>query len=315
MSAEELADVDPVVMNLVVARGIPALAALDIHSYVAMADEWAEDLKSRLPGLERQFYESPETWRNDLAFFRLGLVCWYLDLIKGVAYWEDQRVRGRGVTYTDPSHLFLNGVMDDRRGTCGNMSVLNMVIGRRLGLEVSLACLNSHLICRYDNGIVVHNIETTSTRNGAFSSSTDEELLAEYKLPTKAQECGSGLCALKPHQMLGEFISLRARHLDDTQCYAEADRDYLLARYLFPNNRCLYVSQNQVSIQQSIELFEPGEKGHPIEVSEWLRLLVELAPWKRKQLTVQTTPQQREILNGSYIDVVFAQLQSGNGWL
>jgi len=315
MSAEELADVDPIVMNLVVARGIPALAALDIHNYVAMADEWAEDLKLRLPGLERQFHESPETWRSDLAFFRLGLVCWHLDMIMGVAYWEDQRKHGRGMTYSNASHLFLNGVMDDRRGTCANMSLLNMVIGRRLGLEVHLACLNSHFLCRYENGVVVHNIETTSAGRGGFSSSTDEELLAEYKLPTKAQECGSDLCPLTPHQMLGQFIGLRARHLDDTQRYAEADRDYLLARYLFPNNRYLYISQNQVSVQQSIELFEPNEKGHPIEVSEWLQLLVELAPWKRKQLTVQTTPQQRENLNGSYIDVVFAQLQSGNGWL
>lgn len=315
MSAGELADVDPVVMNLVVARGIPMLASLDVQRYVDIADEWANNLASRLPALEKQFYQSPEHWRNDVAFFRLGLVCWYLDVIQGVAYWEDQRNLSSGMTYTDPSHLFLHGVMDDRRGTCANMSLLNMVIGRRLGLDVSLACLDTHFLCRYERGAVVHNIETTSAGKGGFSSSSDAELLAEFNLPRKAQDCGSDPRALTPHQLLGVFIGLRARHLDDTHRYAEANRDYLLARYLFPNNRYLYISQDQVSVQQSIELFEPGEKGHPIEVCASMRLLVELAPWERRQSATCTSAHQSENLNGSCIDAVFAQVHPGDQWL
>lgn len=78
-SDEELAHFDPVAMNLIVARGIPSLAHLNIDSYVAMADEWARDLWHRLPALEVQFYESPADWQHDLAFFRLGLVAWYAE--------------------------------------------------------------------------------------------------------------------------------------------------------------------------------------------------------------------------------------------
>jgi regulator of sirC expression with transglutaminase-like and TPR domain len=75
------------------------------------------------------------------------LVCWYIDVVLGVAYREDQREAKR-ILYTDPTDLFINGVMDTARGTCGNMALLHVVLGRRIGLPVSLACVGSHFICR-----------------------------------------------------------------------------------------------------------------------------------------------------------------------
>ena len=189
---EELGKVDPVVVNLVVARGIPSLVDLDVGRYVELADQWADDLLGRMPALETEFHKAPGDWRGDFDFFRLGLVCWYVDVVLGVAYREDQRNAAR-ILYTDATDLFLNGVMDTRRGTCGNLALLHVVLGRRIGLPVSLACAGSHFICRFDDGTKTINIDATETGHGGFSSRPDEYVLAQWKLPAKAQACGSDL--------------------------------------------------------------------------------------------------------------------------
>jgi hypothetical protein len=124
-------------------------------------------VRRRLPSAERVFRQTPQDWKNDVNFFRLGVLCGYLEHEAGIAYNEDQRT-ATAVYYTDPSDLFLNGVMDTRRGTCGNMAALHVAIGRRLGWPVSLACVRSHYICRYDDGQVTHNIEATQAGYGGL---------------------------------------------------------------------------------------------------------------------------------------------------
>jgi hypothetical protein len=70
-----LSGVDPLEMNLLVARGLPAFADLEIERYQRQADQWAEDLRQRLPGLEVGFHKRPQDWKNDIRFFRLGELC------------------------------------------------------------------------------------------------------------------------------------------------------------------------------------------------------------------------------------------------
>jgi hypothetical protein len=302
----ELARVDPVEMNLLVARGIPSLPDLDIHRYQRIADAWAEDTRRRLPAAEAAFHQTPQDWKNDVRFFRLGIVCWYVDQVLGIRYREDQRELKR-VLYTDPSDLFLNGVMDTRRGSYGNMATLHVALGWRLGWPVSLACVGSHFICRYDDGEVTHNIEATKNGGGGFHSHPDEYYLQEHRLPGKAVTCGSDLRAVTPREMLGLFFGARGRHFDNTNRLEEAEADYLLARYLFPRSRQLYVAQNQASVQCSMDRFEPGEKGHPTELACCLQDVVHLGPWNRDRL-----PQPfQEKTNDDSIEAFFAALGAG----
>ena len=191
-SNQELRLADPLWMNLLVASGIPLLKDLEIARYQRTADEWAEDLRRRLPRMEAHFHKAPHSWKNDVHFFRLGALCWYVDERLGIRYREDQRDLKR-VLYTDPTDLFLNGVMDSRRGTCGNMAALHVAIGWRLEWPVSLACVGSHLICRYDDGKVAHNIEATNNGKGGFHSHPDEYYLKEHRLTKTAVRCGSDL--------------------------------------------------------------------------------------------------------------------------
>jgi hypothetical protein len=264
-----LARVDPLVRNLLVARSIPALANLDVPRYQATADGWAEGVRSWLPRADQEFHKSPEYWKNDINFFRLGVVHQYLEREVGVEYIEEQRQSTR-ILYTNPSDLFLNGVMDTKRGTCGNMAALHVAIGWRLGWPVSLACVGSHFLCRYDDGKVTHNIEATQSGHGGFKSDPDEYLIEHYGLPPVAVACGSDLRALSPREMLGMFVGLRARHMRDTGRWHEAQQDYLLARWLFPNSRRLYIDGMCLAIGHGNTLFVPGEVGSPHSLTDML---------------------------------------------
>ena len=55
----ELAQVDPLVMNLLVAKSTPGLADLDIARYQKLANQWADGIRSRLPKAERIFRMTP----------------------------------------------------------------------------------------------------------------------------------------------------------------------------------------------------------------------------------------------------------------
>jgi hypothetical protein len=142
-SEEKLAAIDPVVMNLAVAKGILPLADLNIPAYQRTIDLWAKDIERRLPEWMEEFSRRPQDWNNDVDEFRLGLVSYYVAKFLGVRYIEEQRGAVH-VAYTNPSDLFLNGVMDTRRGACGNMALLQVVLGRRLGWPVSVATARWH---------------------------------------------------------------------------------------------------------------------------------------------------------------------------
>jgi Transglutaminase-like superfamily len=268
-SDAELARVDPLVMNLLVAQGIPSLADLDITRYQERADQWADGIRARLPMAERVFRRTPGDWKNDVRFLRLAVLCEYVDRDLGIGYRADQKDL-TAVSYTDPSDLFLNGVMDTRRGTCSNMSMLHVALGWRLGWPVSLACVRWHRICRFDDGTVTYNIEATQTGIGGFKSPPDDYYIAEFGLTPKAISSGSDLRAVSPRELLGIIMGLRGRHMQDTGRRDDAERDYLLARHMFPSNRELYMSATELAVEQSVRMFEPGELGSPQSLADWL---------------------------------------------
>jgi hypothetical protein len=190
--------------------------------------------------------------------------------------------------------------MDNRQGTCGNMSMVYVALAWRLGWPVSLACAGAHFVCRYDDGEVIHNIEATNNTGTVFHSPPDHYYLSEYNLPEKAVRCGSDLCAVTPREMLGLFFGLRARHLSNVNCLREAEPDYLLARYLFPQNRHLHTSQHENAVQYAIQLFEPYEHGHPIELASWLQQVVAIAPWNRHLHQTQPETFHAEALHANF---------------
>jgi len=277
MTKSELATVDPLAMNLIVAKEISTLASLDIAEYQATVNAWTNDFRSRcLPYWERFFHEAPQDFRNDIRYFRFGTVGQYLDLEVGIAYNRDQR-NVKSIRYENPSDLFLNGIIDTNEGTCGNMAALHVAMGWRLGWPVSLACIDSHYICRYDDGDTIFNLESTDTGRGGWSAPDDERLIERDDISSRALACGCDLRALTAREMLGCFIGLRARHTQDIGMLQRddslrllAEQDWLLARYLFPTQRVFYKNQMAVSAMRGERCFDSDEDGHPITFADFL---------------------------------------------
>lgn len=305
MTDDELAAVDPLAMNLTVAKGLPALADLDIGRYQDILNALTMDFARRcLPRWEVEFHKAPHDFENDLRFFRLGMVCQYLDLEAGIEYKRDQR-DVKSIRYTDPSDLFLNGVLDSREGTCGTLAALQVAIAWRMGWPVSLACVNAHFIVRYDDGETVHNIEATTTGRGAFGSDTDEEIVTKWRLPEIALTCGSDLRALRPREMLGVFVGARARHLrdvglaqGDAGIILSSEADWLLARQLFPTNRLLYKEQMLVASRRGYLLFDPDEAGHPNTFAGCLDEINNRKPseWREEVHVTQLSPEEMDAM-------------------
>src|SRR5262249_15794955 len=119
MTDEQLAAVDPIAMNLLVAKGVPALSELNIDRYQRIVNSWVQDFTARcLPEWKPYFHKSPSDYHNDIKYFRLGMVCQYLEQQIGIRYNQDQR-EVTSILYTNPSDVFLNGVLDTGQGTCG----------------------------------------------------------------------------------------------------------------------------------------------------------------------------------------------------
>ncbi|MEX2173840.1 MAG: transglutaminase family protein [Pirellulaceae bacterium] len=315
MSDDELATVDPLAMNLIVARDIPALEGLDVGHYQEILNDLVLDFSRRcLPGWEAAFHEAPQDFENDIRYFRLGMVCQYLELEVGIEYKRDQRDIDR-ILYTNPADLFLNGVFDTHEGTCGSLAALNVAFGWRMGWPVSLACENSHYLLRYDDGETIYNIEATTSGRGGFGSDTDEDIIRKRGLRETAIACGSDLRALRPREMLGTFVGMRARHFQDLGKQAcredlilASEPDWLLARHLFPTNRAIYKHQVVVSAMRGDALFDSDEAGHP---STFAGCLDEIRRSRKKPGYSRATAPQTEACKfpADAIDEFFSALE------
>jgi len=283
---DQLEAADLVEMNLSVAREIPSLKSLDVHRYCRIVDDWTEQFRKWLRGAEKNFHNAPSYFKNDIHFFRVGMLAGYMGKFLGIRYIESHK-KAKEVRYTNPSELFLNGVIDTKWGSCGNMAALHVAMSRRMGWPVSLACAKSHFLSRFDNGKVIHNIEATHLdETGGFTSDPDNICMKVQQIPKKAVECGSDLRSLSAREMMGAFLGLRGRHYIDVKDFDRADLSYSLSRVLFPRHRRAYIAAMAPMFKRGEQLFESDEGGHPNTLSQCFRELF----WNDHFKTPRTSP-------------------------
>lgn len=262
---DELEKIDVLELNLAVSRKVKGQENTDYSHYCNTVDKWTSQFSLKLREAEQLFNNSPHIWKNDIDFFRMGMLSSFLEHEIKIAYNEKQKYI-KAIRYKNLGDLFLYGLIDTKMGTCATMPTLHVAIGRRLGWPVSLACIGHHFVCRFDNGEKVYNLETTATDRGGYSLGTDKECIQWYSIPEQAIKSGSDLRSFSAREMLGTFIAFRARHYNDTGHTELADCDYALARWAFPKNRLIYTNSFALSIWRGSQLFEPREPGHPLSV-------------------------------------------------
>ena len=126
------------------------------------------------------------------------------------------------------------------------MAMLHVVLGRPLVFRFRSRASDHTFFADSTTGHKTFNIEATQAGERGFSSQSDEYELEKHGVSAKAVRCGSDLGRVTPREMLGLFFALLPRHFDNTNRTAEAEPDYLFARYLFPMNRQLYLTQNEL---------------------------------------------------------------------
>jgi len=151
LTEEDLASLDSAEVNLLVARGIPSLTNLDIPHYQAILDSWAAEVQARIPLGEMTFWQSPH-----------------------VRY-KESHVNLQSVRYTNPSDLFINGVIDTREGTCGNLAVLHVALSA------------GGLVGRFTWRVQVHtsSAATMTARSSTTSRRPEPVRAASCRGPTK----------------------------------------------------------------------------------------------------------------------------------
>lgn len=82
-------------------------------------------------------------------------------------------------TAENPQDLFLDSVMDNKRGYCLSLSVLYLSIGERLGLPLHGVVVPGHFFVRHGSERGAFNIETT--QNGGFAS--DSHYIKDFNVP------------------------------------------------------------------------------------------------------------------------------------
>jgi hypothetical protein len=241
MPDSQLAKLDPLIMNLIVARGIPGLENLDIDKYAKTVDDWAKTINAANNAEEPSSKHDP-TYRVSREFWMAGGMAVMLAGPRfGITYTRDNLTPGK------PEQQFIHGVIDGKRGTCATMPVLYMAIGHRLKWPIKAVVSADHMWARWDDGIPTSkgghrfNLEATNASSngaaGSFSSLTDEEYVAWLQTPREAIDSGSDMTSLSPRQTLGVFLQGRAGYWTARGDLARAQGDLALAVQCFPQNR------------------------------------------------------------------------------
>ena len=257
MSDAELEAMDPLVMNMVVAKGVPELAGIDFASYAKVVDGWAERIGMGVRFGEVEAARTSPAYKADPDIWRAGSMAIALASTDvGIGY-------SRDVMLSNHADLFVPGLIDTKRGTCSNMPVLYMAVAHRLGWPLKAVVAADHMWCRWDDGIKRFNLEATSTiagsGEGSFSTPPDEAYRTDLNIPSKAVEVGSDLSTLSARQTLGVYLQQRSGYFRETGKWAEAEEDILLARLCFPENRDILRNLLMVMDERGKRLYTSDE--------------------------------------------------------
>ncbi len=220
----ELEKVDPLIVNLTVARGIPEFEKLDVKRYVEVVDGWAKEIQFDIDRHRYRFEQDPAQFNHSEPQYKIE---WLISDIYTV-FKIDYDILD--FDFSDASNLFLNGIVDRRLGTCVSLPMLHVAIGWRLGMPINPVTVPTHVFARYDDGKDRINIEAT----GYGDQKPDAFYEERYFISQRCKERGAEMASLTPRQTLAIVLLARASYwkaVGNAEKYLE---DALRANILYP---------------------------------------------------------------------------------
>lgn len=204
---EDYANLDIGEVNLVCAERLPGSEVLDIRACLAKLDDWSDLIRKETKRLRSRFERNPQQFNGSKPFFRMLVMVTVLQRDLGVHY-DLESLEGP-FDATDSRQHFIHGILEGRGGTCANLPVLYVAIGRRLGYPLKLVQAVGHWFVRWDDPETntKFNIEATSQ---GLSSHPDEYYKSwPNPMSEKLVEKGWLLKSLEPHEELAAFYEMR----------------------------------------------------------------------------------------------------------
>lgn len=221
---------DLALANLTLAADLPH-GDPDVDACLATLDEWAELCSIETRRAKKDFKRDPGYYDHSRAVFSMMSIVTVVQRDLGVRYNPDAIGT---YSFADTRDCFIHGLLTGRRrGTCVNIPVLYVALGRRLGYPIHLALAKGHVFARWqphhDHGETV-NIDGT---NIGMTWHPDEHDL-NWPRPILEHERGNYLRPLSSDEEMGLFVGTRGHCLEDNGRFAEALACYDRAAALQP---------------------------------------------------------------------------------
>jgi Transglutaminase-like superfamily len=235
-SDDQLSQADVAVLNFCCARGLPGMEKYEAAHSIRLIDEMADKVASATQAYLPQFLNRPNEFENSLDYFRALVLVTVLQRNCGIRY--DQAKIPDHVPYT-PDDTFLHRVIHTKLGTCANIPVLYVAVGRRLSYPMKLVQANgreaTHLFVRWDDPTGNRfNIEATD--QGMRTPPDDYYRAGRYQLHPSLEEKGQFLRSKTPREELACFLAERFCCFRDARQYRLAIQAMGWACVLAPKN-------------------------------------------------------------------------------
>jgi hypothetical protein len=214
---DELARRDIAETNLAVAQDLPGADDLDVARCLETLDRWTDQVGRYVQRSLPYFYRDPAEFWNSEAKFRILCMVTALQRDLGVGYNPDF-IEGPCDASDSRTH-FIHGPLTGFGGTCVNLPVLFVAVGRRLGYPLKLVAAKDHLFVRW-RGDEVFNIEAAGV---GFEPWPDEHYTGPPR-PLSPAELASGeyMRDFTPRQELANFLCERGNVALDNLWTVEA---------------------------------------------------------------------------------------------
>jgi hypothetical protein len=148
----ELSRVDIAIMNLACAEGLSGSERTNAEACQRTLDAWAEKVRWQTLKHFRRFEYCPDEFHRSEAYFRALVLITVLQRDCGVRY-NPAKIPADAVFTTEDT--FIHGIVDGLGGTCANMPVVYVAVGRRLGYPLRLVVAHGagfgHFFARWDD--------------------------------------------------------------------------------------------------------------------------------------------------------------------
>jgi regulator of sirC expression with transglutaminase-like and TPR domain len=186
--------------NLLVASEIPEFQDLNVDKVLAEIDAITDTVRRETERCRYMFDQHPEKFFGHVEAYRMNIL--------GIVIRDDLKIRYKEgkLDYGDPRVLFLNGLLEQREGTCVSMPTLYLVVGLRLGYPLHGVIVGDHTFLRWDDGSYRQNIEAT----GAGFGGPDEEYIRDMGATPAQLKNSCWMKNLSRKQVIGSFLQIRS---------------------------------------------------------------------------------------------------------